>query len=74
MDAAEEDTAEELLERARILRVRAEELFRVAAIIRDQAQKLTDQAEKYGPNPGSQQGGHGEVGPRPVPSLRTHLP
>jgi hypothetical protein len=46
MDDAEEDTAEELLERGRVLRVQAEELFRVAAIIREQAQKLTDQAEK----------------------------
>ena len=46
MDDAEEDTAEELLERGRVLRVQAEELFRVAAIIREQAKKLTDQAEK----------------------------
>jgi hypothetical protein len=46
MDDADEDTAGELLERGRVLRMQAEELCRVAAIIREQAQKLTAQAEK----------------------------
>jgi hypothetical protein len=46
MHDADEDTAKELLERGRVLRVQAEELFRIAAIIREQAQELTAQAEK----------------------------
>lgn len=44
MDDAE-DTAEEL-EPGTVLQARAEELFRIAAAIRDQAQRLLDQAER----------------------------
>ena len=46
MDDAGSDTAENLLERGRALLAHAEELSRIAAIIREEARKLTAQAEK----------------------------
>ena len=46
MDDANDGTDEEVLERGRVLRVEAKELLRMAATIREQAQKLTDQAER----------------------------
>jgi hypothetical protein len=44
MDDAEE-TAEEL-EAGKVLQARAEELFRIATAIRDQAQRLLDQTKR----------------------------
>jgi hypothetical protein len=40
-----EETAEEL-EAGRVLQARAEELFRIATAIRDQAQRLLDQTKR----------------------------
>jgi histidinol-phosphate/aromatic aminotransferase/cobyric acid decarboxylase-like protein len=46
MGDTNEDTAEELLERGRVLREEAQELLRIAVSIREQAQKLMDQVER----------------------------
>jgi hypothetical protein len=46
MDEANEDTAEELLERGKALRAQAQALGQIAEIIREHAQKLMDQAER----------------------------
>lgn len=44
--AEEEDTADELMEHSRLSRMRAEELCRIASIVREQAQKLRNQTAK----------------------------
>ena len=46
MDEANDGTDEELLERGRVLRMQADELLRIAAAIREQAQRVVDQAER----------------------------
>jgi hypothetical protein len=46
MNDANDETDEALLERGKVLRGQAEELLRIAATIREQAQKLTDHAER----------------------------